>query len=235
MATTNDARPMFIAGEWRQGSDGGTTPTFNPATEEQIAEVAAGTAEDVDRAVEAAKQAAPEWGGRPWTERANILRQIAGRIRDDVDRVAIIDVDNAGLPITTARVDALRAADEIDYFAGIAGETKGDTLPSQSGVVSYSIREPYGVVGRIIPFNHPFNFSAAKIAAPLAAGNTVILKAPDQTPSLPSHLLNSLKTSSRPAFCLCSPATVPRSVVPSHPTPISPASHSSAASKQGVL
>jgi betaine-aldehyde dehydrogenase len=182
MATTTDARPMFIAGEWRHGAGGGTTPTFNPATEEQIAEVAAGTAEDVNSAVEAAHEAAAAWGGRPWTERANILRQIAARIRDDVDRVAIVDVDNAGLPVTTARVDALRAADEIEYYAGIAGETKGTTSPSQSDVVSYTLREPYGVVGRIIPFNHPFNFSAAKVAAPLAAGNTVILKAPDQTP-----------------------------------------------------
>ena len=182
MSTTTDARPMFIAGEWRQATGGGTMPTFNPATEEQIAEVAAGTSEDVDRAVKAAKEASPAWGGRPWTERANILRQIAARIRDDVDRVAIIDVDNAGLPITTARVDALRAADEIEYYAGIAGEAKGTTLPSQADVVSYTLREPYGVVGRIIPFNHPFNFSAAKLAAPLAAGNAVILKAPDQTP-----------------------------------------------------
>ncbi|MEX1004342.1 MAG: aldehyde dehydrogenase family protein [Acidimicrobiia bacterium] len=177
-----DVRPMFVGGEWRQASNGGAMPTFNPATEEQMAEVAAGTAADVDLAVAAANEAAPHWGGRPWTERANILRQVAARIRDNVEQVAIVDVDNAGLPITTARVDALRAADEIDYYAGIAGETKGTTSPTQSDVVSYTLREPYGIVGRIIPFNHPFNFSAAKIAAPLAAGNTVILKAPDQTP-----------------------------------------------------
>lgn len=178
----HEIRPMFVGGEWRQSRSGDSMPTYNPATEELIAHVAAGTAADVDDAVSAAREAAPAWGGRPWTERAGILRAMAGRIRDQVDRLAPLDVDNAGLPITTSRVDVLRAADEVEYFAGIAGETKGSTAPLHPGIVSYTLREPYGVVGRIIPFNHPFNFSAAKIAAPLAAGNAVILKSPDQTP-----------------------------------------------------
>lgn len=181
----DDIHPMFIAGEWRQASTGGAMATYNPATEELITHVAAGTAEDVDDAVSAAREAAPAWGRLPWTKRASILRQIADRIRTNVDEVARLDVDNAGLPITTARVDALRAADALDYFAGIAGETKGITTPRLPGSISYTAREPYGVVGRIIPFNHPFNFSATKVAAPLAAGNTVVLKSPDQTP-LPS-------------------------------------------------
>jgi len=175
-------RQMFIGGEWRPARGGDVMATFNPFTEELISRVAAGTAEDVDDAVSAASDAAEAWGGRPWTERANILREVAARIRHDVDRLAMIDVDNAGLPITAARRDVLRAADEVDYFAGIAGETKGFSNPSSADVVAYTLREPYGVVGRIIPFNHPFNFSAGKVAAPLAAGNTVLLKAPDQTP-----------------------------------------------------
>lgn len=181
----DDVQPMFIGGEWRQARSGAGMPTYNPATEELITHVASGGAEDVDDAVEAARQAAGPWARTPWAKRAAILREMAQRIRADVERVATLDVENAGLPITTARVDALRAADAIDYFAGIAGETKGITTPPTPNMVSYTLREPYGVVGRIIPFNHPFNFTASRVAAPLAAGNTIILKSPDQTP-LPS-------------------------------------------------
>ena len=90
MTTTTDphgdVRPMFIGGEWRHATGEGVMPTFNPATEKQMAEVAAGTAPDVDLAVDAARRAAPQWGGRPWTERANILRQMATRIREKVHR-----------------------------------------------------------------------------------------------------------------------------------------------------
>jgi betaine-aldehyde dehydrogenase len=180
--TPDETVPMFVGGEWRRAHGGGSMPTFNPATEEIITHVSAGTTADVDDAVVAASDAAVDWGRRPWQQRAGILRQIADRMRADVERLAPLDVDNAGLPITTSRVDILRAAEEVEYFAGIAGETKGITTPPGGGTVAYTLREPYGVVGKIIPFNHPFNFSAGKVAAPLAAGNSVILKAPDQTP-----------------------------------------------------
>lgn len=181
--SVSDARPMYVGGKWTHGRGGlPPMPTYNPATEELIAYVTTGTAEDVDDAVQIAQEGAREWGQLPWSTRAGALREMAARIRANIDGLIMIDVENAGLPISTSRRDVLRAADEIEYFAGIAGEAKGFTVPAPSGGLSYTLREPYGVVGRIIPFNHPFNFSAAKIAAPLAAGNSVILKAPDQAP-----------------------------------------------------
>lgn len=181
--STTDVRPMYIGGEWTHGRGGNAPmPTFNPTTGEQIALVTAGTAQDVDDAVTAAQRGAARWRALSWTARASVLREMAQRIRDEVDRLCLIDVENAGLPISASRRDVLRAADEIEYFAGIAGEVKGSTIPAPEGGLSYTLREPYGVVGRIIPFNHPFNFAAAKVAAPLAAGNAVILKAPDQAP-----------------------------------------------------
>ena len=180
--TPGETLPMFVGGEWRQARGGGAMPTFNPATEELLTHVAAGIAEDVDDAVTAAEAAAGDWARRSWRDRADVLREMAGRMRAQVDDLALIDVDNAGLPINPSRSDILRAAEEVEYFAGIAGEVKGFTVPAPDGILAYTLREPYGVVGRIIPFNHPFNFSAGKVAAPLVAGNTVLLKSPDQTP-----------------------------------------------------
>lgn len=181
--TATGVRPMYVGGAWTHGrGDNPPMATYNPSTGEKIALVTAGTAEDVDDAVVAAQAGAAQWRALSWTARSAVLREMAKRIRDDVDRLCLIDVENAGLPISASRRDVLRAADEIEYFAGIAGEVKGSTIPAPEGGLSYTLREPYGVVGRIIPFNHPFNFAAAKVAAPLAAGNAVILKAPDQAP-----------------------------------------------------
>lgn len=182
-SSTSEVRPMYIGGEWTHGRGGNAPmPIYNPATGAEIAKVTAGTAGDVDDAVKAAQRGGAEWRALSWTARAGVLREMAKRIRDDVDRLCLIDVENAGLPISASRRDVLRAADEIEYFAGIAGEVKGVTIPAPDGGFSYTLREPYGVVGRIIPFNHPFNFAAAKVAAPLAAGNAILLKAPDQAP-----------------------------------------------------
>ena len=187
--SASGVRPMYVGGEWTHGR-GGNPPmaTFDPTTGREIARVTAATAGDVDDAVFAAQRGAAEWRALSWTARAGVLREMAKRIRDDVERLCLIDVENAGIPISAARRDVLRAADEIEYFAGIAGEVKGSTIPAPAGGLAYTLREPYGVVGRIIPFNHPFNFAAAKVAAPLAAGNAVILKAPDQAPLGPLAL-----------------------------------------------
>jgi len=187
--SASDVRPMYVGGEWTHGRSGNPwMPTFDPTTGREIARVTAASAADVDDAVRAAQRGAAEWRALSWTARAAVLREMAQRIRDDVERLCLIDVENAGIPISAARRDVLRAADEIEYFAGIAGEVKGTTIPAPAGGLAYTLREPYGVVGRIIPFNHPFNFAAAKVAAPLAAGNAVILKAPDQAPLGPLAL-----------------------------------------------
>jgi betaine-aldehyde dehydrogenase len=173
---------MFIDGQWTLAASGDGFETIDPTTEKPIARVAAGGPTEVDHAVQAGRRAAPDWAATPWTERSKLLTELARRMRDDVERIAMLDVEDAGLPISGMRADVRGAAAELEYFAGIASEVKGFTVPSQPDVLAYSLREPYGVVGRIIPFNHPFKFAAGKVAAPLAAGNAVVLKPPEQAP-----------------------------------------------------
>lgn len=178
----DDVRRMYIGGEWVTAASGETFTTIDPTTEEPIATVTAGGPEDVDAAVVAARAGAAEWSAMSWTERSKRLTTLAGRIRDEVEHLAMLDTVDAGLPITGMRADVLGTAGEFEYFAGIAGELKGFTVPAGDDMLAYSRREPYGIVGRIVPFNHPFRFSAGKLAAPLAAGNAVIMKPPEQAP-----------------------------------------------------
>ena len=95
--------------------------------------------------------------------------------------MARLDVRDGGLPLAGARSDVAGAVAEIQHYAGIAPQTRGSTAPPSPDALSYTLREPYGVVARIVPFNHPFKFAAGKVAAPLAAGNTVVLKPGEQT------------------------------------------------------
>lgn len=175
-------RQMFIAGRWAGAASGTTITSVNPTTEQPLATVPDAGESDVDAAVAAATEAAAGWREVPWTRRAGILRELADRIEADAERLAAIDVADSGNPLAGMRYDARAAAAELRYYAGIAGETKGDTIPVGSDMLSYTERAPYGVVGRIIPFNHPFKFAAGKIAAPLVAGNAVVLKPSEQAP-----------------------------------------------------
>ena len=174
-------RQMMIGGEWRDARDGGVLESENPATEETIGTFPAGTAEDVDAAVDAAAQAAPAWAALGWAKRATLLRELAGAIREERELLARLDTCDGGSPITAMRADVDGGAGELDYFAGIASQTRGSTAPPAEGSLSYTLRQPYGVVARIIPYNHPLKFAAGKSAAPLAAGNAVVLKPGEQT------------------------------------------------------
>jgi betaine-aldehyde dehydrogenase len=172
---------MFIGGEWTQAVDGATLPSIDPSTEEVIGFIPAGGPADIDRAVAAASAAAPEWAAMPWPERARLLRVLAGLIRECAEELAQLDTADAGMPVFGSRGDVTSAAAEVEFFAGLGGEMKGDTLPTAPGQVALTAREPYGVVGRIVPFNHPFKFATGKSAAPLMAGNAVIVKPAEHT------------------------------------------------------
>jgi betaine-aldehyde dehydrogenase len=175
------ASGMFIGGEWTAAADGASLPSIDPSTEEIIGFVPAGGTADVERAVAAATVAAPAWAATPWPERARRLRALAGRIRDTAEELAQLDTADAGLPLNGSRGDIAGAAAEVEFFAGLGGEVKGDTLPTAPGQVAMTAREPYGVVGRIVPFNHPFKFATGKSAAPLMAGNAVVVKPAEHT------------------------------------------------------
>ena len=175
------AERMFIGGAWVDAASGDRLVSVDPTTEKELASFPDAGAEDVDAAVAAAREAAVAWRDLGWQRRARLLRELAGRIEDSVDILADLDVADAGLPVTGMRADMSSAAAEILYYAGIAPQTTGSTPQGTPDTMSYTEREPYGVVARIVPFNHPFKFASGKVAAPLAAGNAVVLKPGEQT------------------------------------------------------
>ncbi len=123
-----------------------------------------------------------EWRDVVPLERARILKEVATLLRLHGDELAMIDAANCGNPYTEMRGDAAIAAAQMDFFAGLVTEMKGDTIPMGPDRVNMTTREPLGVVARILAFNHPFMFCGGKMAAPLAAGNAVIIKPPVQAP-----------------------------------------------------
>ncbi len=175
-------RDAYYGGKWHKPVDGRYADTVNPGTGESLGKVMDGTAADAEAAIAAAKKAFAEWRRVPPLDRAKLLRKIADVLRANADELAMIDSADCGNPYTEMKSDALVAAAQLDFFAGLVTEMKGASIPMGTDVVNFSVREPYGVVGRIIPFNHPFMFAAGKSAAPLAAGNTVVIKPPDQAP-----------------------------------------------------
>ncbi len=177
-----DRLRLFIGGEWVEPAAGRTFPTINPATGEELARVPFADERDVDDAVAAAARAFPAWRDLPIQERACRVAALGDRLLQRVDALAALDALDGGNPIRAMREDVRHAVDFLGYFAGVAVELKGEVFPTPAGTLHYTVREPYGVVGRITPFNHPLMFAAAKLAAPLIAGNTVILKPAEQTP-----------------------------------------------------
>ena len=174
-------RDLFYGGQWHEPL-GGYSRTFAPATQADLGPVAEANAADVDAAVRAAHDAFPAWRSASPGERATLLHRLAERVRACADEFAYLDALNCGNPIREMARDALSAAAQMDYYAGLVRELKGETLPLGDGAINYSVREPLGVVARIVAYNHPLMFLAGKLAPALAAGNTVILKPPVQAP-----------------------------------------------------
>ena len=173
---------LFYGGAWHRPVAGGTAETINPAYNEVIATAPLADAADVDRAVLAAHKAFPSWASTPPAERGRYLRKAAAILRENAWSLALLDSLNNGNPVSILAHDAGFAADCLEYFAGLATEVKGETIPMGDGNLNYTIQEPLGVVARIVAYNHPLMFAAARLAAPLAAGNTVVIKSPDQAP-----------------------------------------------------
>ena len=180
-ALTRERYDMFVGGEWVSAASGATMATIDPTTEKTIATVPVAGADDVDRAVAAALKGQEEWRRLTWQQRAQLMRELAQAVAANAGELAELDAIDGGIPVTGMKKDVQNAVDFLLYFAGLASEVKGWTIETAQGV-SYTRREPYGVVGRIIPFNHPIQFAASAVAAPLAAGNSVILKPAEQTP-----------------------------------------------------
>jgi acyl-CoA reductase-like NAD-dependent aldehyde dehydrogenase len=173
--------PMLVGGEFRQARSGETIDSVNPATGAVCARFPRGTAEDVDDAVQAATHAFATWRHTPPLERAACLMRLADLMLEHAAELAMCDVTENGSPIREMRGDVDKAVGTVRYFAGLALQLRGDTIPGQSSRLNYTLMQPFGVVGRIIPFNHPLMFAAGKAAAPLVAGNTIVLKPSEHT------------------------------------------------------
>lgn len=181
---TGPDQPMWINGEQVASESGEWREVMNPSKRGQvITRVPAGTAKDADRAVAAAKAAFPAWKATHFTERARALALIADELEqriEDFARLTALDTGNALR--TQARPEATTLVALFRYFAGVAGEVKGVTLPAGDNQLQYTRREPLGVVAGILPWNSPLMIAGFKVPAALAAGNTVVLKAADDAP-----------------------------------------------------
>lgn len=173
---------MLIGGKMVSASDGGTTPTSSPSTGELLAEFPAATPDDVDRAVATAAAAQREWAAMLPRERGAVLRKMAAVLRANREELGLLDAKDGGNPVTAMTGDVELGAEMLEMFAEWGSQLGGMTMPGAPEMLHYTVREPYGVVARLVPYNHPIMFATTRIAAPLMAGNAVVLKAPDQTP-----------------------------------------------------
>jgi 1-pyrroline dehydrogenase len=173
----------LIGGEWVDASGGKTMEVLNPSTAEVIAEVPLAGAADVDRAVQAAKQALPEWLETTPGERAEMLLKLADAIDEHTGELAEIESRNVGKPLSYAKEELPVCSDNLRFFAGAARVLEGKaTGEYMRGYTSWIRREPLGIVGGITPWNYPLMMAIWKIAPALAAGNVQVLKPSEQTP-----------------------------------------------------
>lgn len=178
----NEELQLYIEGEWVDSTGDVRVDVLNPTTGELLATAPAGNDADVERAVTAAWRGYEAWGEKTPAERQVVLSTVADRIEDRADEFARLDALDNGKPIREARGDAELVVDHFRYFAGAVRTLGGSTVPVPDDSHVETVREPYGVVGQIIPWNFPLLMAAWKLAPALAAGNAVVLKPAEETP-----------------------------------------------------
>nr|BAL59667.1 aldehyde dehydrogenase [Candidatus Acetothermum autotrophicum] len=184
---------LYIGGHWHDSST--RYQVRNPATQEPIAECAVATEADVDRAVRAAAQAFSDWAARSYEGRGESLRAIANAIKERFDELALLECQQTGRPIKEIQAHDIPATISLfEYFAGIGPAVFGETIPVPGEYLTYTRREPLGVVAAITPWNFPLWLAALKIAPALAAGNTVVIKPAPTTPLTTLELAKIIET-----------------------------------------
>ncbi len=175
---------LLIDNQWVDPVEGGSFETVNPANGEAIAQVAAGTAADVDKAVKAARRALEHgpWSTMDAAERGRLLYELADLVERNAEELAALESLNAGKTIGDSRGDLGGVANTLRYYAGWADKIEGRTVPVRGSFLSYTLRQPVGVVGQIIPWNFPLLMLAWKWGPALACGNTIVMKPAEQTP-----------------------------------------------------
>ena len=193
---------LLIGGERVQPASDEYLDTVDPATGDAFAAVAVADDSDVDRAVQAARDAFPAWRDTDPAVRGRTLNRVADSIRDHADELAAVESRDQGKPVSQARSDIVSAARYFEYYAGAADKLEGRSVPVGTGQVDYTLREPYGVSAQIIPWNFPGNLFARGVAPALAAGNVAVVKPAPTTPLSAYRLAE-----------LCAEAGVPEGVV----------------------
>jgi aldehyde dehydrogenase (NAD+) len=166
---------ILIGGEWRSTKD--THDLFDPSTGDVLAHISLGNADDVDAAVKAAQAALDgEWGALTALERGRILARIGRAVEKQTERLATLEAQDVGKPYTQALADAKALARYLEFYAGAADKIHGETIPYLAGYTVYTLREPFGVTGHIIPWNYPMQMIGRSVVAALAMGNATVLK-----------------------------------------------------------
>jgi betaine-aldehyde dehydrogenase/aminobutyraldehyde dehydrogenase len=183
MSVTATEYKNFVGGEWIDAVEGETMEVINPATGEVIAEVPRGTAADVERAVEAAKKALPDWLGKTPKDRSEVLLKLADLLDEHAEELTQLESLNVGKPMSIARDELPFSADNLRFFAGAARNLEGKAAAEYvQGYTSIIRRDPIGIVAGITPWNYPLMMVVWKLGPALAAGNVQILKPAEQTP-----------------------------------------------------
>jgi acyl-CoA reductase-like NAD-dependent aldehyde dehydrogenase len=184
MVTAEQKSPgMIIGGQEVASSSGETMDVVNPATNEVFATVPRCTEADVDRAVAAARQAfRGDWAKVSASKRNRLMMRLAELVRSNVNDLAKLETLNSGKAISSSKGEILAAVEDLEFYAGAGTKVTGETIPAPSGLLYYTLREPLGVAGQIIPWNYPFLMAMWKVAPALATGNTVVLKPASLTP-----------------------------------------------------
>jgi len=175
---------LYIGGEWVDSAGGGTFEVEDPARAERVTTVAEANAEDIDRAVKAARSAFEgEWRDTTPRQRGRLLWKLSQRLEERVDEFARVETLHNGKPLFESRIDMAMTIQTFEYYAGWTTKIEGETIPvSVPHQLNYTLREPVGVVGAIVPWNFPLNLASWKVAPALAAGCTVVLKPASETP-----------------------------------------------------
>ena len=167
----------FIGGRWVEPQSRRRLPIEDPSRGIEIGEIARGEAADIDAAVEAAERAlAGDWGKLTATERGRLMAKLAELIKERVDELAHIEALDVGKPLKQGRADALAMARYMEFYGGAADKVMGETIPYLDGYTVYTLREPHGVTGHIVPWNYPMQIAGRTVGAALAMGNACVLK-----------------------------------------------------------
>src|SRR5579864_8723902 len=191
---------LFIDGSWTQAAGGRTLPVINPATGEVIGTVAHAGRSDLDRALEAADKGFRAWRKVSAFDRSKVMRKAADLLRERADKIAPLLTMEQGKPLPEAKGEVLAGADVIDWFAEEARRAYGRVIPSRTeGVYQLVVKEPVGPVAAFTPWNFPINQVVRKLSCALAAGCSIIVKAPEETPASPAELIRAFIDAGVPA------------------------------------